>query len=546
MTSVLTHPSFRRRVRHQLAHEWRHQRGLVLLEWLSLVLACFETLREKPQDAALPVTVPALLALVIVARSVRADAPGNTEAASHTRPAGRSAVWAGKVVFFTLALLLPWVAHGLPQFAGYGFGFQEWLGLLMEGFLPAALLGTMAAGLISHANSTRQNIVLSFVALLLAWGLSWVLDDSEWNQARRCGAAVAGVVLLGFLLMAWWQSVQLRPRASWLWLVGGLVLVSPLPFVWKWDWRALPLLSYAETKLTLHIGTKPGEPSQELWRGLHVLGLPPDYVASVIALAPVPKGTAKWPPQDVISSDYTSVNETTREEESLWRWMREDHVAAIAPHYPADSLLHGNPAEDVRGPEMPNLVAYTEAGDADAMKRPWRLRLAVQKMQRVFSKPMLEVIREPQSIHPRTGYRLDFWLKKLDHSINGGQLDMAAMLRRRFPLLVPDGRHARPRPLGYLAVENFLPVLHSPALGEICVSREAEDQFSYRDTLLLARNDRPAGFDFAHPVPHMDIAGLTLEQWVKSSTLDLWWPEQRGVIDVEISVEDMRQVLQSR
>jgi hypothetical protein len=39
----------------------------------------------------------------------------------------------------------------------------EWLGLLVEGFLPAALLGVMAAGLISQANSTRQNIVLSFV-----------------------------------------------------------------------------------------------------------------------------------------------------------------------------------------------------------------------------------------------------------------------------------------------------------------------------------------------------------------------------------------------
>ena len=159
---------------------------------------------------------------------------------------------------------------------------------------------------------------------------------------------------------------------------------------------------------------------------------------------------------------------------------------------------------------------------------------------------MLEVIREPQSIHPRTGHRLDFWLKKLDHSINGGQLDMAAMLRRRFPLLVPDGRHARPRPLGYSPVENFLPVLHSPGLGEIRVSREAEDQFSYRDSLLLARHDRPAGFDFAHPVPHMDIAGLTLEQWVKDSTLDIWWPEQRGVIDLEISVQDMRRLQESR
>ena len=542
MTSDLNHPSFIRRVCHQLAHEWLHQRWLVLLEWLSLVLACFESLRMKPEEAALPVTVPALLALIIVARSVSADAPGNGEVASHTRPVGRSAVWAGKAIFFMLVLLLPWIAHGLPQFAGYGFGFQEWLGLLAEGFLPAALIGAVVAGLISQARSTRQNIALSFVALIVIFVLEWVINSSEWGGEKRCGAIVAGALLLGAFLMAWWQSTQLRDRASWLWLVGGLALVSPLPFVWKWDWRALPPQRYAETKLTLHIGTKPAEPSQELWRGLHVLGLPADHVASVIALAPVPKATAKWPPQDVISSDYTSVNKTTREDSSLWRWMREDHVAAIASHYPANSLWHGNPPEDLRGPKMRELVTYTEAGDTDAMKRPWRLRLAIQRMQRVFSKPMREVVRASQSVTPMKGQRLDFWMKKLDLPINGGELDMGAMLRRRFPLLVPDGSFARPRPLGYLAVENFLPVLHSPSLGEICVSREGVEQFSYRDTLLLARHDRPAGFDFAHPVPHMDIAGLTLEQWVKDSTLDIWWPEQRGVIDLEISVEAMQRL----
>ena len=32
MTSVLTHLTFLRHVRHQIAHEWRYQRGLVLLE----------------------------------------------------------------------------------------------------------------------------------------------------------------------------------------------------------------------------------------------------------------------------------------------------------------------------------------------------------------------------------------------------------------------------------------------------------------------------------------------------------------------------------
>ncbi len=44
----------------------------------------------------------------------------------------------------------------------------------------------------------------------------------------------------------------------------------------------------------------------------------------------------------------------------------------------------------------------------------------------------------------------------------------------------------------------------------------------------------------------MDITGLTLKQWMKDSTLDLWWPEQCGVIDLEMSAEEMQLLRKSR
>lgn len=92
-------------------------------------------------------------------------------------------------------------------------------------------------------------------------------------------------------------------------------------------------------------------------------------------------------------------------------------------------------------------------------------------------------------------------------------------------------------------MQNFIALLHSPALGEVRVAYEESAQFNYRHTLLLARHDRPADFDFPHPGPHMRIAGLTLEAWVKDSTLDIWWPEERGTLDLEISAEDMKRAL---
>lgn len=533
-----------RRVWHQFAQEWRFQHGLVLLDWLLLAGACWEALREKPENALLPASLPAVVALVIITRSMRADAPRNADAASHTRPLGRAAVWSGKALFFILTLLLPWMLHAMPQFAGYGFGPREWLALSAQVVLPAALVGSMAAGFICLAGTSRQNVLLTLVAFVLAFGLGVALD-SEWNDVKRWGAFVGGVFLLGGMLAAWWwQSVRLRSRVAWGCLLGSLALGCALPFVWTWNWRQLPPLRYETTKLSLQVGAAPAGPSQPLWSTLHLQGLPPDHVAAVIALAPVSDEGAKWPPPKIISSDYTVINTDSGKEAAHWRWMTENHAAALVPHYPASSLWHGSSVDRVRGPALAKVLAHTQKTDPKAAEKPWRLRLAVQRMHRVFSLPLRGLLHQPQSITLQTGHRLDLRVGQLDGKENDGETTMTAMLRRRFPLLVPEGTHARIRPMGYLPMQNFIAVLHSPALGEVRVAHEEEAQFNYRHTLLLARHDRQANFDFPHPGPQMRIAGLTLEEWVADSTLDIWWPEERGTIDIQISAADMKRALQ--
>ena len=42
----------------------------------------------------------------------------------------------------------------------------------------------------------------------------------------------------------------------------------------------------------------------------------------------------------------------------------------------------------------------------------------------------------------------------------------------------------------------------------------------------------------------MEIAGLKLDGWIADTTLDLWWPEERGVVELEISAEQMRRLLE--
>ncbi|MES2596287.1 MAG: hypothetical protein V4662_13165 [Verrucomicrobiota bacterium] len=535
------------RLWHQIRHEWQFQRWLVVVEWLLLGGAALASMEEKPGTLAdLTLTPAAFLALLIIGRSVRADAPCNTDVMSHTRPVGRATVWGAKLLFLTFTLLLPWVLQALPQFRGFSFGAVEWFGVAMGTLLPAALLGTLTAALLSHARSMREGTALGFLALVLITGLVVATRNlSSQRDEMLCGAGVAALVLILSALTSWWlQSVRTSRRLSWTCLLLGGATACALPFAWGWDWRQVPRLAYTTTPLSLHIGSAPASGGQVLWPSLHLVGLPPDHVASVIALAPVSLDKAPWPPKGVISSDYTSVNTTTGIESQLWRWMTENHTEALAAHYPPGSLWLGYPVDDPRGPNLAGVLKHTLKTEPKAAEKPWRLRVAISRMHRVFSRPLGEAIREPIRVaSPTPGYRLDFRLGMLDVPSYGGQILFSGTLKHRFPLLVPEGRRARIRPLGYLPQQNFMAVLHSPALGEVSVGQEGEDPTSPEPAVFLSGHSRRANFTLPHPRAQMDISGLSLEKWVSESTLDLWWPEEKGTLDLEITAEQMAEAL---
>lgn len=536
------------RLWHQIRHEWQFQRWLVLVEWLLLGGAALASLEEKPGTLAdLTLTPAFFLALLITGRSVRADAPCNTDVMSHTRPVGRATVWGAKVLFFTFTLLLPFVLQALPQFRGFSFGAVEWFGVVMGTLLPAAVLGTLTAVLLSHARSMRESTALGFLALVLITGLVVAMANlSDDNDKMLCGAGVAAVMLIFSALISWWLlSVRTSRCLSLACLLLGGATACALPFAWGWDWRQVPRLAYTATPLSLHIGSAPASGGQVLWPSLHLVGLPPDHVASVIALAPVGLEKAPWPPKGVISSDYTSVNTTTGMESQLPRWMTENHTEALAAHYPPASLWLGYPVDDPRGPSLAGVLKHTLKTEPKAAEKPWRLRVAISRMHRVFSRPLGEAIREPMRVaSPTPGYRLDLRLGKIDVPSYGGQILFAGRLEHRFPLLVPEGSHARIRPLGYLPQQNFMAVLHSPALGEVRVGQETEDPSSPDEpAVFFSGHSRRANFTLPHPRAQMDMTGLTLEKWVAESTLDLWWPEEKGTLDLEITAEQMAEAL---
>ncbi len=516
------HPtSFAFRVRHQLALEWRAQWFLVLLWLAALATGCWQTLQEERPEIAMPSFLSALLAMIIIVRSVRADAPGNAEMGSHVRPLGRGAVWLAKVQFFKVVLLLPWLACAWPECRGYGFGPVEWMAEIAGRALPAVLLGACTALSASWSGAVWKNGALIGSGLGGVGLLLWMFGTRAPEDAERCVLAVAEFVLALTLLLAWWQTT-IR-HLAWMTLTAGGMATLLVVTMGHWNWRAQTVQGYVDTKLGLHFGVKPEGAMQELWEGIYVTGLPADHVASVVAFAPA--GEA-WPPKTAFS-DYTFPVGSSGKVNLRRHWMMMAHTRTLLQHYPVGSLWHGKEDE-----EMEELRKEIVGND---FSRPWRMRLAVQRMKRVLTMPLRVAIHGEKRIVLDTGRRLDFQLSELNHE---SEMRFWAMLRRRFPMLAPGREQERLRVAGAFPEENFLVLLHSPGILEVNTACEGDYNSS--------SGNRPVAFHFVHPRAQMDIAGLTFEEWVDDTTLDLWWPEERGVVDVEVSAEELRRALDVR
>ncbi len=523
-------PTFAFRVWHQFTLEWRAQWLMVLLWLVALATGCWQVLQDDHADISMPEFLPGLLALMIVVRSVKADGPGNADVGAHARPLGRGAVWLAKVIFFKIALLLPWLVCAWPEDRGYGYGVVEWVADVAGRALPAVLWGAFAALMASWSGETRKNRMLGGGSAVVVALLLWKLYSMGRDDGERCVLAVAGCVLSVTLVLAWWQTTL--TRRAWLTLAfGGLATVLVVS-LGHWNWRAKPERRYAETKLVLHCGSKPEGAALELWPGMYVTGLPADHAVSVVAFAPVDEA---WPPQTAFS-DYTWMDDAPQGKVHHRRhWMTMAHTRVLVPHYSTGALWHGN--EDAERVETLKKVVGKD------VERPWRLRLAVQRMTRVMSMPLREAIRGEKRLVLDTGRRLDFEMSALNYD---SEMHFWAKLRRRYPLLAPVSEQERMKVAGAFPEEDFLVLLHSPGIHEVRTACEGDYNYSFSDGILHRVHNRDVAFRFPNPRAQMDMAGLKLKEWVAGTTLDVWLPEERGVVDLEVSAEEMGRVMEAR
>ena len=480
---------------HQFRHEWWMQWGLALI-WIALLIAqWWHGTQVREWELPMPPALPGMLALLILVRSARADAPGNVEIGSHTRPLGCRAVWLGKVVFLVLALLVPWMLRKVPDGLHFGFGTVEWLAVLGGHVLPALTMGGLAAVCAAAGDSGRKAVFWGLAGLVVLFLLALGFD---LNGKRSEEWIVASVIWSGTMLLVWWQ---MSVRQKWVpMLLVGLSIAGCVMFC-RIDWRTVPLKPFTEAKLALHVGERPNEKAQELWSGLFVTGLPADHVVSVLALG-----------------DYSDFASSGPNKQRKSRWMSQAHTQVLLPHYPAGSLWHGE--QDVELRESLKKITGEEP------KAPMRLKLLVQRMECVISHPMKQ--RGQQSVLLEKGLRFEFGVNWLERE---QQTWFWASMLQRYPSLLPRrGMERLEAVCGVVPRENLLMLLHSPALREVRVAGEGDDQ-------------EETHFHFAHPGPHMDLTGLTLKHWLDESTLDIWRPVVRGAVELELSAEQLEKLL---
>ncbi len=557
------------RIKHQFLTEWRHHRAWILA-WIAwVILRRFWRVYEGRGDykafsalfgSDLVPVITLLLAAAVAWRCVRGDPPSNADCATLTRPIGQAALWLGKLVFLACGVVLPLLVVESTSWAGYQHGWAQWLALGGGLLAGVGLVLGLAGAVTALGSSTRQVVAFAVSGLFAAalWlGLGASAADAvlSWSQpepdtgleaVRVCGGIVAAGIALPALMAAWWCATvpRRRGRAAVL-LLAGLAQVPLVAAWWPLDWITPPALHYPAGKL----GVKTGKadpvdkiPSRALWPTLRLTGLSRNEVASIIAFAPVPADGEEWPPL----GSHTDLPVDNVYDDS---WLHLGHARSLMPHSPPatlwrDSLRNSLTYSD-RRPKLREAIKPLRL-DPNAPPARWRLRLAVHEMRRIDGPMPFKQFWTRKNVFPvRPGLRVEFQIPK---PYSDGGWGMAGRLHQVRSLLLPERAHAPARAAGRPLTDAFLLVLEDPELREN-TAEEINSRRGYGITspYYTLQVDKTQSFEVSLQTPKVQhhLLGTTHEDWMNRLNVSLWHAEERGVVDLELSAEEMARALEA-
>lgn len=528
---------------------------LVLRQWQRVYETKSGTLLIYYWDLDLLLAVtPVLMAAAVVWRCVSADSPSNTETFSLTRPVGQAALWYGKLLFVFTAVMLPLLLVMSHGWRGFGLGAAQWAAMSGAVLLAGALLCALAGGVTALASSSRQVLALAVLSLVgagvwLAMQERWSVPESitpETQRVQLCGNLVAGILALAGITAAWWCATVPRRRLR----AAGLLLVTLLVSTWiaqtwRTEWLTRPEKKYANAaKLALKFGkADPADktPGRGLWPTLRITGLGRDEVATILEFAPV-RENESWPPEG-------SHTDTPSTERGYGSWLHHDHTRALFKHYPATTLWRDHIRNDAvyngRKP-LDALLQSMRLKREDAIQRPWRLRIVVNKMKRIATMPYRQLWTQENAFLIRPGMRLELnafaWLRDA--------WEMHGRVHRLASAVLPVDAFRNAIVRNHELDDDFFLVLEDRELRENVahtlglVSRESR-YVIWRDYSGLWLHEEKQGFEVRlwHPREQQMILQRNLDEWIDQQDASLWHAEERGTIEFALSAEQMAQVL---
>lgn len=491
-----------------------------------------------------------LLPFALVLLALRADAPSNPDTASLTRPIGGGAQWSAKLAALFLTLCVPWLlcdlyVAGIPPHSAAG-----WLAILASSLGNTLFMVGVSAAIASLASSRRQLMLLAVVLIALwmlggAWLKSLFVDTLAIRQRaptlKSCAETAACGVAFIAVFSAWWlATVKRRQGFALAALAFGFVSAVVIGNAWPIDWLARPALKL-DSKLALKLGqpaagdTAPGQP---LWPTLRITGLGKDEVCGILAFAPVIPDKP-WPGGDFFT-DFQPADPNP----SRLQWLNNEHVRALLPHYATTDLWPL--AERYHDPKRPALAQLIKRTN-----QPWRLRLAVHRLRRAGDLPLATVWHQAVDLPLGEGLALRLGPVR-DHG-EGSATTLHCGLHELRSTLLPPAAHAPIRMIKPSQIYrrdmpfNFILVAHDAEARENTF--DFADMANYWGGLdsswgLLVDRTNYRGLIFLHPPSARIGLGFTTEKdWLRTTTVQVWAPEERGIVDLDLSPEEVRQLL---
>ena len=182
----------------------------------------------------------------------------------------------------------------------------------------------------------------------------------------------------------------------------------------------------------------------------------------------------------------------------------------------------------------------------DAIQHPWRLRIVVHEMKRIATMPYRQLWTQENAFLIRPGMRLELnafaWLRDA--------WEMHGRVHRLASAVLPIDAFRNTTARNHELDDDFFLVLEDKELRENeahslgLVSREPRYAM-WRDHSGLWLHEENQGFEVRlwHPREQQVILQRSLDEWIDQQDASLWHAEERGIVEFELSAEQMAQVL---